>query len=614
MKTADIVMFCTLAIILTALDVQGQCCGEPVEIIEPVGIETIIIETEQLWTGPEFVNGTLVINDTLELIDCELTISGEGIRILENGSLRLVNSSISPFLLEVGYYIESFGGLEIHRSTINGSLDHSNQYFSIYLMDGNFSFVDSMMTRSGLIQSNIDSLEIINSTISGLISIEGSVIVEDSIIEGLGLSMVGDGKLDVKRTSFTSNISFSSSIAAISCEDGGLEVEDAYISGTYGGGIFSSGASVSARTVTMDLPGALYGGRFMECGPLELVGMDITGPYSGIEMTDCLGDTMIRDSKILSAYKGIDTKGPGALFIENTTVKDAENGIISSNQISIRGSSIQNTDVGILLEGQWALIEMDCQIVNFSRWGMEIETWDKVEGTNVTFLPGDEALSNISMWGRISINTYGPEMEIVDGSIIELTSSMNWKTQIGPGEVGLIWGYLGPSDTVSTVEYNLSASWGNARTETSFVVMEDSNIDLHLPLTDIYVYNIEFKEGNADVTVGTNGSEANQVTVTVYLDGTYRFSQKTNLVPGEDVTITLPVGKVDIGQHDLKCSVRSTDEYTGMNGILQGNNDLTIMVEKEADTDNDDLQIVAAIILIVAVALIVTTLLFRRRS
>ncbi len=614
MKAAEVLVFCTLAIILTSMNVQGQCCGEPEEVIEPVGIDTVVIDNEQFWTGSKLVNGSLLINETLELRDCDLTISGEGIKILENGSLHLVNSSISPFLREVGYYIESSGVLEIHRSTINGSLDHSNQYFSLYLLDGSFSFVDSIMTRSGLIRSGLDSLEIINSTISGIISTGGSILVEDSVVEGLGASMVGEGNLSVIRTSFTSNISFSSSIAAISCEDGGLDVENVYIEGTYGGGIFSSGASVSARSVTIDLPGALYGGRFMECGPLELVGMDITGPYSGIEMTDCPGDPMIRDSKILSLYKGIDTKGPGALLIENTTIEDAENGIISSNHISIRGSSIRNTEVGLLLEGQWALIEMDCQIENFTRWGMEIETWDRVERTDVAFIPGDGALSNISMWGRTHINTYGPGMEVVDGSIIELSSSLNWTTKIGPGEVGLIWGYLGPSDEVITVEYDLSASWGNARMETSFIVMEDSHVDLQLPLTDIYVNDIELMEGNAVVTVGTYGSEAKNVAVTIYLDGTYRFSQKTNIVPGENITIILPVGKMEPGQHDLKCSIRSSDEYTGMNGILQDNNELTISVEKGEDTDDNELQIIAAIILIIAVVLIIMVLVLRRRS
>jgi hypothetical protein len=78
--------------------------------------------------------------------------------------------------------------------------------------------------------------------------------------------------------------------------------------------------------------------------------------------------------------------------------------------------------------------------------------------------------------------------------------------------------------------------------------------------------------------------------------------------------LVLPVGKIEEGDHLLQCRISSDDEYSGMNGILQNNNRMTIDLEVEEEEDDGRLQMIAIFILVVAFLISTSIFLFRRRN
>ena len=251
------------------------------------------------------------------MIDSDLILSGEGIIILEGGSILIKNSSIGPYIEEAGFYIESYGDMTVEDSFLTGCLDLSNGYFGIYAKMGDLSLKGVRMTRSGLIQSTVDDVRIRDSTIPGIIASSGNVTIYNSTIDGLGTSIAGNGKLEIEKTKMTSNLTFSNSIAAISCESGTLSIEDVEINGTYGGGLYALGATVHIESILVDLPNSQYGLKYIESYGDVLDGASIIGSDTGIETYQC----------------------PGNLRVENTLIGDSIQGFVSSG--SWNGDTLQ---------------------------------------------------------------------------------------------------------------------------------------------------------------------------------------------------------------------------------------------------------------------------------
>jgi hypothetical protein len=133
-------------------------------------------------------------------------------------------------------------------------------------------------------------------------------------------------------------------------------------------------------------------------------------------------------------------------------------------------------------------------------------------------------------------------------------------------------------------------------------------------MTDISVTDLERRGDKAIVTVISNGSDAHDVKVSIYLDGSFRFSQRVALQAGKSVEMDMPIGSVKEGKHEITATVTTNYEYSGLNGIYLENNSLTINVEIEGDDDDNSLRLFALALIVVAVLLLIVTLVLRRRD
>ena len=167
--------------------------------------------------------------------------------------------------------------------------------------------------------------------------------------------------------------------------------------------------------------------------------------------------------------------------------------------------------------------------------------------------------------------------------------------------------------TIHGVNYTLHGKWGNAERTLNFTPVKDMDVELVLPLTDVRIEDLSFVDGEAIVRIGAEGSEAKEVVVTIYLDGSYRFNRKENLATGEEKVLRLPVGNMDAGTHILKCEVSSRDEYSGNNRALMENNILEITIEKEEDR-GADLEVLGILVVAAALLSIGLVLLLRRKD
>lgn len=597
---------------LFSVNTLAQCCTDPADTYEYIGEESIFLDEDQIWTGSKTMNGSLVIDGELRLIECDLVITGEGIRITKNGSLRMERSSIRPFLDDLGFYIESHGSLAIDGSTISGCLDPANGYIGIYLEDGSAIITDSQIIRSGLIRSEIDHVSIENSTITGIAALGGDLAITDSMIDGVGASIIGSGSLDIRRSLFTSNLTYSNSISAISSEGGNLTVVDVMINGSYGGGIFGKDASLSVNDVEIDLINSLYGIRAIGCTHMEIISLIVNGSYGGIEIDDCMAETTIKDVNIDSSHHGIRSTSMGTVSLFNTTITNMTYGMKSTGPISMSNTVIEDVDVGLVLEDDWTIIDNGCRIIDFSLWGIEVETWEPVDLINIEMEPADSALSNYSMWGEIDIEVIDPYGGSIEADPLRLSSSIGGDAEINSGMVDLIWGYVTFSGDIIPIDYTLNGSWGNARASIDFNVIRGSSVVLELPIPDIYISSLKLENEEAIIEVGTNTSEAKGVVVTVYIDGTYRFNQKANLVPGNTTELVMPIGKIDVGDHELSCVISSDDEYFTTGSTIRDNNHMSVIVEKKADNNDRSMDFLVIMILTIAVVMIIVTLVFRR--
>ncbi len=594
--------------------VSAQCCSDDPTDMVPYSEEILTIDAHTIWNGERFVNGSLLVEGNLELIDSDLILSGEGIIVLEGGSIMIKNSSIGPYLKEAGFYIESYGDVTVEDSLLTGCLDLSNGYFGIYAKMGNLSLEGVELTRSGMIQSTVDDVRIKDSLIPGIIASSGNVTIYNSTVDGLGTSIAGNGKLEVARTKITSNLTFSNSIAAISCESGTLSIEDVQINGTYGGGLYALGATVHIESILMDLPNSQYGLKFIESIGDVVDGASILGSDTGIDAYQCPGNLRVENTLIRDSIQGFVTSGPGMAILSNVTIENTIYGVVSSSQISIMDSNIINVLTGIILDDGGRLHEMDFTISNFSQWGIQVETWNPAEFPDVDFSPGATAISSICMVGRIPLIAKGPSGEIIEGAEIGINSTLGKITGLTTGTLSLIWGYLEPTGTVRIIEYEVTGSWGNAVENITILPVDDTTFELILPMTDIYIIDLDRDDDTAIITITTNGSMAEDVVITLYLDGTYRYSQSVSLEAEERIIVEIPIGSMEEGKHQLKATARSNDEYSGQNGIFLDNNEKVITVTKKDEAGDNWLRIMGIILIVVAVVFLFATLMLRRRD
>ena len=107
---------------------------------------------------------------------------------------------------------------------------------------------------------------------------------------------------------------------------------------------------------------------------------------------------------------------------------------------------------------------------------------------------------------------------------------------------------------------------------------------------------------------------AKDVVITLYLDGTYRYTQSISLEAEEVIQVEMPIGSMKEGKHELKATARSNEEYSGQNGILLENNEKVITVTKNDGGGDNWLRMIGIILVIVAVVFLFATLMLRRRD
>ena len=616
MRSWPVLSVLLLALSLASSVVRPQCTVPTHD--HPYFDNIIIVEGSEIWTEDRLLNGSLVVEGSLEISGATLVVGGEGMKVMANGSLRINGSVLKPYIPGAGFYIESHGDLVIEDSEVYGCVDHENGLIGIYSMDGAMILRGTTFLGSGLLRSDGPDVIIDGSSVPGMVSSMGDQWINGSEVTSLGLSHYGEGSMRVSDTLIRSNLSFSTGVAAISVLGGGhLEVGPATIQGSYDGGIYAQSSAVSIADTSIDLPLGLYGVMLTNStisGTMSSI--DINGTDEGFEISDCLGEgpeIHVERSSSRTHLSGLHIERTSVIHLDEMSVEGPSYGLICRSPVEVIDSTFINNSVGIFAEEGDLLNVSGCRFEDYDGFAIQEETWTERPHNGNIFEPGDGSTGDIAWWGLVDVSIEGPDGIAVEGADLRLTSSLGANVSVPEGEVGAIWGYQnadGPihRDVVSTI----TARWGDARASASFLAFNIKDIELMLPLSDLIVTDVSYSDGEALVTLQLNGSDIDEVVVSIYLDGSYRSSLRMPMTAGEIRTIRIPIDDVEDGQI-LRAEASSRDEYKGTNGVLQNNNAAETGIDLEKDDGMGDLALFL-LLLSLSMLSIVLFLLLRRKD
>jgi len=195
----------------------------------------------------------------------------------------------------------------------------------------------------------------------------------------------------------------------------------------------------------------------------------------------------------------------------------------------------------------------------------------------------------------------------IEGAELELTTIGEDPVRISDGEVGMVWGY--GTDDGGTITFDsviISARWGTAYERVSIKPWEVRSITLTLKLSDLNVTGISRRGSVIDVEVTLMGPEVRDARITLYVDGSYRTSELFELGPNGTAVFSFRLSGLKEGEREVTARVLSRDEYSGPDGTLQGNNELSLTFTMKEDGGRDASYVLLGLcILFVSIAALV---------
>jgi hypothetical protein len=413
--------------------------------------------------------------------------------------------------------------------------------------------------------------------------------MNNTLIELTGVTQYGPGSVDLSNVEVTTNISFSQTAGISSLKDGDVVLENVTVGGSYNAGLSIVSSSLDVLDSRIDLDGGIFGIRASDSNILRMEGLDINGTGTGMEAYNCTFEGSIIGSSISTTYLGLSFNGNNPVTVERTTIRGSGYGMTSSAPLEMVNVTLEGNQVGLLVEGGSIVQMQDCTFQDFQQWAIEDETWVQRDYSENTFIPANSSLGTIAWWGWTNIEVYGPGDIPVSGAEVVIESSMGSRIPVQGNIVGVIWGYLGRQDSFNMVSYTAEVRWGNAFTSVNFTPEKNTPLEVHLPLTDLWIKEVSHEGDTVEVTVMCNGSEAKEMTVQLTIDGKLKPSFRTNINESEEKTVSFKLTDVEPGEHEVEVYVRSNDEYSGMDGYLLENNGMNVgidvpMEEREANT------------------------------
>ncbi len=605
-----------LAIMVAPAAALAQTCSDPDygsgPIWEPRDIKYIEDET---WTGQVECNNTLIINTSLIIRECTITMEGGYIQVEEGGSLTLVNSTIRSSCEDRVYYIDVRGEALIRNSTIQNALDISNGYFGMYVRNGPFLMDSSDLSRSGMIWFKECNSTITDTIFEGSYYETGSHLLSGSEVITMGVSMAGGGALTIDNTSFTSNVTFSSGAAAISATDGvEIVIKGVDITGTYNAGMFASFCDVDIQDVDIDLPGGIYGLKFDNCSMSPLSNIHVAGCDIGVSFIGCSGDLTLGGSYIDNAYYGVILHGPSPLVMDDVVVNGTINGVVSYGPLLVNNTRFVANGVCISIKDDKLLKVTNTRFEAFEFWGIMVQTWEeKVSFIDQnTFLGAEGAFGDVAFYGMVNIRVIGPDDITVHGAEIWILSHFGTSDRMGQGDLEIIWGYLDGEELVDDLEYTANSTWATAEGSTDFRMEDGLIVEVYLPLVDVWVRSVVVEDGKALVDLTVLGTDANAVSLSIYIDGAYYETQTTDLPVDDDVQLEFDLPDLSHGEHTVSVEASSADEWDGSGGILLENNQMSETFEEREETGDELLLIY--LLVVGAIMLFIVPILLRRKE
>ena len=581
--------------------IDEGCPGGGGEDLSYNSNRTMYLDEVSSWSGKRYLNDTLFVNATLNIVNATLLIGGDGLIVAETGRMNIINSTLRPLDQSGTFYLETRGELTIIDSDVSGCLDKENSYFGIYVSSGGFLEGDGLdMTRSGMIRVDNSSISLERSGIPGIVSLSGEVIIEECSVLSHGLSQIGDGEMEVTKTTLTSNVSFSIGVSAISVLQGGsLRVDDVNINGTYNVGVFASYSDADIEDVSISLPDGIYGIKAdnSTIGTVRNIsttlvsgGVAVIGSERGTEFVDC--DLGSRDFGALT--EGINGVTFGSCRFGGSSV-----GIISESSLTVSDSLFSDNRIGIRMGANQHLEISGNRFVDYDMFAVEQETWNEVTYPDNEYDTEDPEAVEIVWWGEIGLVVSGPKGMDVKGAKVEVSSFMTQYTGQNTGYVGTVWGYNDGRENVTDVETELVVSWGGAEVERTFTPSKGDVLDVELPMADLWIRDLKYSEGKIIVSLVLNGTDADNVRLSLEIDGD-RMRRYVNLSAGEEVNVSFPA-ELEEGIYRAEAGVSSPDEYTGSGGILLENNalDKDISVKEEASSVTTVIWLTVTIVILV---------------
>lgn len=561
------------------------------------------------WDGEDItgknvvINSTLIIDGQMKIVNSTVIMEGGGMVLNSSGSLTVVNSVLTSGAPDHGFFLDLRGQVIMDNVTLDGCIDEENSYFGLYLEGTSMHGSGLIMKGSGMIRLEGGGLFLERSAINGIMSYGGNMTIKDSLVDQFGVNHYGEGQIDIQDVKISSSIPFTQT-AGLSLVDGpGVSIDGLVVNGSFNAGLFVQSGSLSVEDALIDLPEGLFGLSASASTIGELTNISIKGPMTGVELVDCTMEGDLTSSMLDTSFLGINVQGMEPFSIKETTIMGASYGISSSAPLWVKNSTFIDNEVGILIEDGPIMVITGCRFENFGQWAVEDETWTDRYYMDNEFYPSNESKGIIAWWGWQDIEVTGPGGIPVSGAELVLVSSFGSRSIVRGTEAGVIWGYSGLDGRKVDVNYTIEARWGTATIEMDLVPREGRTIQILLPLTDIYLSNIEYRNDRAVVTLMSNGSSAREVTVEIFIDGK-SWNHETVEIASDDIrTVTIALPELDPGSHTIEAKASSNYEYSGMDGYLLMNNakSTEVIIDREKDDGKVNLVIAGSALSIIAI-------------
>lgn len=609
-RTASSLLFIT--VLLLSFPAAGQCCTTPDG--GPYYDQVIIWDGEDVVGRSISFDDTLFIDGNMSIINSTVVMNGRGMVLNRSSSLNVVNSVLTSGSPDHGFFMDMKGRVTLQNVTLDGCIDEEVGYFGLYLDDTFFRGKDVIMKRSGMIRLEGGSLVLESSVINGIMSYSGNMTIKDMVIDQMGVNHYGQGRIDILDTRVFSSIPYTQTAGLSFVEGPAVSIDGLEVNGSFNAGVYIDSGSISVEDAQIDIPEGIFGLSASDSMVEDLKNLTITGPEAGIELQDCLFEGDLSSSRIEASYIGISLHGNGPFSMHDSTIAGSSYGLAASAPFKVEGSLFTDNEVCLLIEDGSAVNVTACRFVNFGQWAVEDETWVESNYPYNEYLPSNESHGVIAWWGWLDLEVMGPGEIPVSGAEVVLSSSLGSRLVVQDTRVGAIWGYRGADGKVEAVNYTLEAKWGTARTNMDVIPMEDRDLKIVLPLTDIYLSHIEYEEGRALITVMSNRSAAKEVTVEVFVDGRSWNHEVIEISADDERTVSMELPKLDTGAHTIEARASSRYEYSGLDGYLLGNNARTTDITIERERDDGYVSIMLAGLISFSIAMLIGIILLRRKD